>query len=125
MSWDKKENIDSVDMFGEYVEKNTNYRHIGQRIVEKTAEVISNIRRKPYPISDLIPHLSETSDAIEELRTENELLKKILFDKLCVEINMRCVARYGATLTPRQTGEEAREEIARLKEKYSQKKGGQ
>jgi uncharacterized protein YoxC len=38
-----------------------------QELLEKNQKLISDLRRKPIPLSDIIPHLQEMADEISRL----------------------------------------------------------
>lgn len=53
-------------------------------LIERLRETIQNVRRKPYPISDLIPMLVEAADALERAGKEPPMYEHLdghLLDK--------------------------------------------
>ena len=50
-------------------------------LANHSARVVEDVRRKSYPISELIPHLNATADMLRTLYAENEKLKAQLKTK--------------------------------------------
>jgi len=44
-------------------------------LANHSRRVVEDVRRKSYPISELIPHLNATAEMLRELYAENEKLK--------------------------------------------------
>jgi len=53
----------------------------------------------------------------DELEDRNQLLNRLLFEWCCIQVNMGSVGKYSYPMSPRQTGDAARERVAEMIEK--------